>query len=378
MISLKDIFISSGSWRIKQLKLVDFFIGGLIAFFIPFSRGVAKPLGIKKMLIIRPGGIGDAVFLLPVLLRLKSMGITVDVLCERRNAEVFSSQGNLIANLYLYDRLGSFFALPRNEYDVVIDTEQWHYLSGVLACLVNSPVKIGFSTRPLRAKFFNICVTYDQGYELENFRRLFDTVVRDSFTLPLSLEKSFRVPDNAVQWVRAEPRMKNAVSLFLGASIPDRRLTFEQWKGIVSFFLSAKMTPVLIGGADAADIATALELVFGDKIINKVGKLDLGYSAAVISQSRCFLGADSGLLHIAAALGVPTFGVFGPGNAVKWGPKGINDKIIFIAMPCSPCTRFGYTLPTCKGEFTCMRSLNIVNLLKQDPFFQDPYTSSAE
>ena len=47
------------------------------------------PVKIKNILIIRPGGIGDAIFLLPVIKALKNEGVIIDILCENRNAQVF-------------------------------------------------------------------------------------------------------------------------------------------------------------------------------------------------------------------------------------------------------------------------------------------------
>lgn len=49
---------------------------------------------------------------------------------------------------------------------------------------------------------------------------------------------------------------------------------------------------------------------------------DLGYVACCLSQCDMFLGNDSGLMHMAAALGIPTIGLFGPSDDTRYGPYG--------------------------------------------------------
>lgn len=54
--------------------------------------------------------------------------------------------------------------------------------------------------------------------------------------------------------------------------------------------------------------------------VNLAGKLSLAESAFLISRARCYVGPDTALTHMAAALGTATVALFGPSNPVKWGP----------------------------------------------------------
>ena len=82
-------------------------------------------------------------------------------------------------------------------------------------------------------------------------------------------------------------------------------------------------------------------------------------SAALIKKSKLFVGPDSGLMHLACAVGTPVIGIFGPGNLKKWEPIGKNHSVITENVECSPCTLFGYTIPTCQGSFHCMRNIKL-------------------
>jgi heptosyltransferase III len=61
--------------------------------------------------------------------------------------------------------------------------------------------------------------------------------------------------------------------------------------------------------------------------VNMVGKLSLAESAFLISSAKYYVGPDTALTHMAAALGTPTVALFGPSNPVKWGPwpKGYEE-----------------------------------------------------
>jgi len=102
-----------------------------------------------------------------------------------------------------------------------------------------------------------------------------------------------------------------------------------------------------------------------NRILNYVGKIPLEKSAALIKQSKLFIGPDSGLMHLACAVGTPVIAIFGPGNLQKWRPLGERHAIITENMECSPCTQFGYTVPTCKKSFQCMRNLNLDKIFVQ-------------
>jgi heptosyltransferase III len=108
---------------------------------------------------------------------------------------------------------------------------------------------------------------------------------------------------------------------------------------------------VLLGGpgeeAIAAQVAQGLA---GVQVINAVGKLDLLATAALVARARLYIGNDSGLMHIAAATGVRTLGLFGPSPETIYGPWG--DKTQSIRGP-----RDYHTIWTSEDMYAVKRSL---------------------
>ncbi|WP_282605043.1 glycosyltransferase family 9 protein [Pelagibius sp. Alg239-R121] len=73
---------------------------------------------------------------------------------------------------------------------------------------------------------------------------------------------------------------------------------------------------------EEAQAAPLLEALPGNKTIDLIGKLDLLSSAACLQRCAFFVGNDSGLMHLSAAVGTPTLGLFGPSSERRYGPWG--------------------------------------------------------
>jgi ADP-heptose:LPS heptosyltransferase len=65
--------------------------------------------------------------------------------------------------------------------------------------------------------------------------------------------------------------------------------------------------------------------------------LNLGQAAALLSASNLFVGNDSGITHLAAAVGAPSIAIFGPSDPRQWAPRGANVSVFRLGVPCSPC-----------------------------------------
>ena len=72
-----------------------------------------------------------------------------------------------------------------------------------------------------------------------------------------------------------------------------------------------------------------LSMDAGPEILGRdIGKVDLLTAYACLKHARLFIGNDSGLMHIAAAAGVPTVGLFGPSDDRLYGPWGVKARVV--------------------------------------------------
>jgi N-acetylglucosaminyldiphosphoundecaprenol N-acetyl-beta-D-mannosaminyltransferase len=114
---------------------------------------------------------------------------------------------------------------------------------------------------------------------------------------------------------------------------------------------------VVVGGRDDNNAAVMAHLRV--PYIDLTGKTTLNQLAAALARCRRFIGADSGVLHIAAAVGCEVTAVFGPSNHAAWRPwtpKG-SGVVVRSNARCSPCSYVGTGVGAREGcaARTCMK-----------------------
>lgn len=96
----------------------------------------------------------------------------------------------------------------------------------------------------------------------------------------------------------------------------------EAWVELAGWLNAQGMRVVLTGGEDEDEVAYVRELsgLLPPDTVDVAGKLSLTSTACLLSKARIYVGPDTVVTHLAAALGIPTIALFGPSNPVKWGP----------------------------------------------------------
>jgi len=108
---------------------------------------------------------------------------------------------------------------------------------------------------------------------------------------------------------------------------------------------------VILGAAgDAARAAQLAELLPGS--VNRAGQTTLAEFMAELETASLVISNDSGAMHLASALGVPTVAIFGSTEPALTGPLGTRTAILRHHVPCSPCF-----LRECPLDFACMNSI---------------------
>ncbi|MDD5438738.1 MAG: glycosyltransferase family 9 protein [Candidatus Omnitrophica bacterium] len=335
------------------LKTIDKLLGrALIAILPETKKAPAIPhSAIKNILIIRPGGIGDFVLLLPALRILKNKfpHSNIDILCESRNVGI-SFLATAARNIYRYNNVASLMKCLANRYDLVIDTEQWHRSSAFVAFLTHAPLRIGFDTNERRKVFTHKIPYSHDDYEMYSFLNLIRPIVNE--VPAFNNDAPFTgIPQEVPEHLAIDPRSRY-ITLFIGASTKERKWDMKKFGAVASFFIGHGHKIILLGGKkemhDAFLITKSVP-----SCIDLTGKTSLKDVAFILSISRVLLTNDSGIMHMAYGLGTPTVSLFGPSNEKKWAPGGKKHIVIHKHLDCSPCSKFGYT-PRCSKDVACM------------------------
>lgn len=165
----------------------------------------------------------------------------------------------------------------------------------------------------------------------------------------------------------ASGKLRVAVHAGSSALLKWKQWPQEKWAELIER-LSKKTAAsfLLLGTADEARATRPLP-----GTINLMGKTSLMEAAAVIKQCRLFIGGDSGLGHLALAVGTPSVRIFGPsdqpGYAV-WTPGAHRD--LFVDLPCRPCLVSGVLRPGVLNVSNCPHR-NCLNQLSVETIYQN-------
>jgi ADP-heptose:LPS heptosyltransferase len=155
---------------------------------------------------------------------------------------------------------------------------------------------------------------------------------------------------------------KPLIAIHPGSGSRQKCWPVERFAGLMSRlsrYMDAQFL-VLSGPADDK-IIEELHLKIGDTFIT-ANQLPLPHLAAIIAKCRLFIGNDSGITHLAAAVGTPTIALFGPTDPQIWGPRGEKVTILYKKHPCSPCP-----LDIRKNCFSlsCLNQIEIESVVKE-------------
>ena len=115
---------------------------------------------------------------------------------------------------------------------------------------------------------------------------------------------------------------------------------------------------ILFGGPGERDIAEEIVRGSGPSLFNMAGQTTIRGLMALLSQCRLLITNDSGPMHIAAALGVPVVAIFGSTDPALTTPIRTGHVIIRKDVPCSPCFR-----RECPTDLKCMDLIHVEDVL---------------
>ncbi len=325
---------------------------------------IPLPERISKCLIVKPSSLGDIIHSLPFLNAFHSRFPDTEIHWLLASQFTGLLEGHpMITRLWNINKSGwkkpSMISrtlgeigrlakdLRKERFEIVVDL-QGLLRSGLISRLSNAPVRVGFSSaRELSTFFYTHKVNVNtSGHAVDRYlevaAELGCDVINPEFPM---LHDEYPLPfdDYAV--------------LAPGARWDTKRWPSESF-GTLSSLLPIKS--VIIGSPEDIERAGTVEKHASGNALNLAGKTTLREATAVIRNARFMITNDSGPMHIAAALGVPTYAIFGPTSPVLTGPYGQGHTIIRSIRTdddCSPCFK-----RSCK-DTKCMEGVSPAQVL---------------
>lgn len=145
-----------------------------------------------------------------------------------------------------------------------------------------------------------------------------------------------------------------------------RRWDTAKWAALADALVQQQGAAIVLVGTPA-DGADAVQAAMTQPALNLAGRTSLPVLAALLAQCDLFLGADSGIMHLAAASGTPLVALFGPSNPAAWGPWTPTSPaaVVRLGLRCSPCSYVGQGVGLRAGCWhrSCMADLEPAQVL---------------
>jgi heptosyltransferase-2 len=158
----------------------------------------------------------------------------------------------------------------------------------------------------------------------------------------------------AVDWL--SPRRRHPSAPLVGLAVaaaygPAKEWPAERFAALIDLIASRSGGEcVIVGAPDERTRCEAVAAASRSGALVAAGELSLGDSIGLLACCNAFAGNDSGAMHVAAALGVPTVGIFGSTDAIRTRPLGARVAIARHPLDCSPCLE-----RTCRfGHYHCL------------------------
>ncbi|CCK80298.1 glycosyltransferase family 9 protein [Desulfobacula toluolica] len=348
---------------IQIIKQIDRILGPVLLKIFPRAlKKKKRSPHPNKILIIRPGGMGDAILLIPVLKAVskKIKPANIDILCEPRNQEIFHAV-QFVNNTLSYKNPTDLISVFRKQYDIIIDTEQSHFLTAIITRLLKADLKSGFHVNG-RQKMYTISIPYRHDiYEADSFWNLIAKTLdfKESFSWDFPYFKQEK--KNFISDICFE----KYICVFPGASIDERLWPEKSWAKVIDQLTQFGWKCVLLGShKEINQCRTIIKYCKTRDIINLCSQLTILETTLVLKKSSLLISTDSGILHLGVLSDVSTVSLFGPGIEAKWAPKGHNHLVINKNLDCSPCTKFG-TTPPCGNFKLCMLKITPMDVINK-------------
>lgn len=335
------------------------------------------PVPCVKILILKPSSLGDVIHALPVLRLLKRHrpASRIDWWLDSRFVGLLEGDPDLnevvrferkrwSSPVYWPEMFRSIAALRSRQYDWVIDL-QCLARSGIFAWLTNGKLLVGLDEPREGARgFYDLIVprasfhTHAVDWYLAVLPRLGVPVHHDFTWLPERPEIAAAV---TTKWNPAPARW---IALQPGARWLNKRWPAEHFAELTRQLAAeyAEARFAVLGGGDDRLFAETVCRGAPERCLNLAGQTSLPEMIEWLRRCDLMITNDTGPMHVAAALGKPVIGIFGPTEPRRTGPYGQADRAVQHHLPCVPCLKSRCTWPQ---PMECLTAITPTDVFKQ-------------
>jgi heptosyltransferase-2 len=316
----------------------------------------------SNILIRATNWVGDAVMCLPALraIRERFPEAHITILARSWVADLYAQES--FTNQILICDAKPWWTLAlelrRHHFDCAILLQN-AFEAAWVARLAGIPNRVGYSrdgrgfllTRAVRVPKRGEIPRHERFYYLELLRRagLIKSLPAGDITI---------TPQTSVR-----DRKKRIIGISPGAAYGSaKRWLPERFAEVAAELASARGAAVVLFGSRAErELCEQIaQLLIGYEVKNVAGQTTLEQFIELAARCELFVTNDSGAMHIASALGVPTIAIFGATDDAATGPTGPKARVVREPVECSPCL-----LRECPIDHRCMTRVSAGRVVRE-------------
>lgn len=322
------------------------------------------------VLVRLPNWLGDTVMALPALHGLRAARPDVCVVAIGRWASLLAGQG-VAAALVPYPsdggarrRLAASLRGMRADAAVLLPNS---FESALAAYQWRARTRLGYDTDLRRTLLSHaVPLPLPRRHQVDEYRGLLEAA---GVAVP-EADPVWRLPNDAAAGELVSTLLREggvpdgaqdeakAVGLHLGASFGSSKLWPASAFGEMASRLRERgLAPVLLGSPADAGMAAAVSTCAGWAVPSLVGQDRLELLPRLLARLACLVSSDTGVAHLAAAVGTPTVTLFGPTDPRLTAPRSRAARAVQGRAPCAPCF-----LPRCPIDHVCMRDITAASV----------------
>lgn len=344
-----------------RAKATYFWVRGIglrgLGLFISKSVQPPDSGAIKRVLIIRLDRIGDMVVTTALTRALRDIFplARIFVLCAPLTRALWAQQPEI--DEVLTNQHPS--RLRQQGFDVVIDALMDQGLkSAWLAYRVGAPYRVGFDIAR-RGVFFNMPLLplphASVARQTLSLVRPFKEGLEDVYQPALAVSVGVRQRVEKILAGLGVASDDHVVLMHPGGSYPSQRWLPERFAQVADYLTKRYGVKVVILGADSEEALLERIRASAQTVLVLWKGYPVEYWPAVMQRGLCLICNNSGALHMAAAVKVPTVSTMGPTDAQRWWPTGARQYVIRKDLSCLGCLQ-----GTCPlGTHDCMRLITV-------------------
>ena len=304
-----------------------------------------KKLLFEHILFIKDDEIGDLCYSIPVFSMMKKQfpNAKTTLLCKP------FAKGLVLADPNI-DQILTDWSEVKGKYDLLIELRgTWR--SNVYALKYLPKYRLDRGSIKLKNKFSG-----KRLHELEiNYKIIESLIDEENKTLIPVLFQRKEDEQEARDFIISNGLLRFAV-MHISTRRELKKWPLERFRN-VAVYLKEKyhLDIVFIGDKNDAGDIKAIQATINFPTYSTAGVLSLGAFGSLVKKAELYIGNDSGPLHIAALIGAPSIGLYGPVAPDVFYPPLANAIVLHIVLPCNPCDQIHCVHP----ENPCIQRISV-------------------